>query len=545
MNSDCRQMIDVCKPRVYHDNIFHLTGLPVDASSRAIARRQDDLKAAEVSGDWKNEFRHVLMRKEIPTPENLRNAFVLMQDPERRLIDEFFWFWPLEWGSGKKDPALQHLLNGSYDAAIATWQTQQYAPGRVRMVSQHNLAVFYHQYAIGRELAALSDAKLPEADVQQMTEEWRLAFSHWESLAGDENLWGLVAERVRMLGDPRLTTGFVRRMRQTFPIAFDQINAHFALNYARMGRYSDARRHVGYMKETHQGLDDVERTVAEIFEPMEKRIGMIAACATEEAHNNPENGLKVAQDLLSSSKESLEVTKGLLDDGHSTRTQLFDLVATSCFACLIAYGNKTSDWEPCIKLLKEAEQLAVTEEFKRRVRENLAIAKQNQEAKTLHEICWFCKKNKADAKFSLEEKMYGEVKSATSYELIHTPTYDTNGNVIGHHHWSRGDSRSRIEDILNPKCIWKNIIITLPRCSACVKNYGGYAQIREYPAIKKLLTEGWKFGAKPSDDEMRKTCGWKTQREAQVEHDRPQVIGVLLLLLVPVLIGIISSICGC
>lgn len=545
MKSECRQMFDVCKPRVYHDNMFYLTGLPVDASSRDIARRQDDLKAAEISGNWESEFKHVFRGNGIPMPEKLRDAFMFMQDPERRLVEEFFWFWPLEWGNGKQDPALQYFLTGSHDKAVETWRTQQYAPGLTRTVSQHNLAVFYHQHAIGCELAALSDSKLPEKDVHQMTEHWRLSFSHWESLAGDENFWGIVTERVRMLGDPRLTTGFVRRMRQTFPIAFDQINAQFALNYAKKGRYSDARRHVGYMKETHQGFDDVERTVAEIFEPLGKRIQMMAACATEEAHNNPETGLKVAQDLLSSSKESLEVTKGLLDDRHSSRTKLFDLVATSCFACLIAYGNKTSDWEPCIKLLKDVEQLAVTEELKKRVRENLGIAKQNHEAKTLHETCWFCKKNKADAKFSLEEKMYGEVRSSSSNELIHAPTYDNNGTVIGHHHWSRGNSRSRIEDILNPKCIWKNITVTVPRCSACANIWGGYAQIREYPAVKKLLTEGWKFGAKPSDDEMRKTCGWKTQREAQVEHDRPQVIGVLLLFLVPVLIGIISSICGC
>jgi hypothetical protein len=532
MNSDCRQMIDVCKPRVYHDNIFHLTGLPVDATSRDIARRQDDLKAAEVSGDWKSEFRHLLMRNEIPTPENLRTAFVLMQDPERRFIDEFFWFWPLEWGSGKKDPALQHLLNGSYDAAITTWQTQQYAPDRVRLVSQHNLAVFYHFYAIDRELTALSHVQLPPAEFQQMADHWQLSFSHWESLAGDDDFWGIVTERIQVLNDPRMTTGFARRMRQAFPVAFDQINAHLALDYAKEGCYSDARRHVVYMKETHQGLDDVEQTVIKIFEPMEKRVGRMVDFATEAAKKDPANGLKAAQDLLDSSKESLEVTKGLLDDGHSTRTQLFDLVASTCFGCLIAYGNKTSDWKPCIDLLKKAEQLAVTEDLKKRVRENLAIATQNHEAKILHETCWFCKKKSADAKFSLEVKMYGDVRSSTSHELIHVPTYDKNGNIIGHQHWSRGNSDSRIEDYLNPKCTWTNIAVNVPRCSYCVNAWAGYSEKREYPVIRKLLTEGWKFGEKPSEDEMRKACGLKTQTEQQLQQFFSifAYIGIILLL---------------
>jgi len=521
VKSDCRQLIDVCKPRVYHDNIFHLTGLPVDASSRDIARRQDDLKAAEVSGDWKSEFRHVLRGSGIPTPENLRDAFVLMQDPERRFIDEFFWFWPLEWGSGKKDPALQHLLNGSYDNAIATWQTQQYAPRRARTVSQHNLAVLYHFYAIDRELAVLSDAKLPPADFQQMTDHWHLSFSHWESLADDDDFWGIVTERVRVLNDPRLTTGFARRMRQAFPVAFDQINAHLALNYAKKGRYSEARRHVVYMNETHQGLDDVEQTVIAIFEPMEKRVGLMADYAAEAAKKDPANGLKAAQDLLDSSKESLEVAKGLLDDGHSTRTQLFDLVATTCFGCLIAYGNKTSDWKPCIDLLKKAEQLAVTEDFKKRVRENLDIATQNHEAKTLHETCWFCKKNKADKGSTVKVKMYGEVMS----EFGHLGLLRDYSGLGGQ------------------KCVWKNITISVPRCSKCANGWGwgGYADANEYPSIKQLLKEGWKLGEGPSDDEMRKACGLKTRGQQALE----QLIGYVVVIGVLALIGGICSLCGC
>lgn len=503
MKSDCSQMIDVCKPGVYHDNIFYLTGLPVDASSRDIARRQDDLKAAEVSGDWKSEFRHVLRGSGIPTPENLRDAFVIMQDPERRFVDEFFWFWPLDCGTGKKDPALQHLLTGSYDLAIATWQTQQYAPGRARTVSQHNLAVLYHFYAIDRELAVLSDEKLPPADFQQMTDHWRLSFSHWEALANDDDFWGIVTERIRVLNDPRLTTGFARRMRQTFPIAFDQINAMLALDYAKKGRYSDARRHVVYMNETHQGLDDVERTVTEIFAPMEKRIGMMAAFAADVAQKHPEKGLKSAQDLLDSAKESLEVAKGLLDDGHSTRTQLFDLVATTCFGCLIAYGNKTSDWEPCIALLIRAEQLAVTEDFKKRVRENLEIATRNHEAKTLHETCWFCKKNRADIGSTLEVKMYGEVRASRKRDISEMFAVST-----------EREKMDILMDISGQKCEWKNISIKVPRCGGCVSIWGGsYPQKFEYPPVKDLLAKGWAIGGKPSDDEMRKALGMKSRAQ--------------------------------
>jgi len=519
MNSDCRQMIDVCKPRVYHDNIFHLTGLPVDASSRDIARRQDDLKAAEVSGDWETEFHHFERGSEIPTAENIRNAFVLMQEPERRFVEEFFWFWPLEWGSGKKDPAFQHYVAGYWPKAIEIWQAQQFAPGRMKIVSQHNLAVYCHFLAISREISVLSGAKLASADLQQMTDWWRPALSYWESLADDDGFWGIVSERVRLVNDPRLTTGFVRRMRQAFPVAFDQINAHLALEYAKMGRYSDSRRHVIYMKESHKGLDDVEQTVIEIFEPMEKRVGRMVDFAAEAAKKDPANGLKSAQDLLDSSKESLEVAKGLLDDGHSMRTQLFDLVATTCFGCLIAYGNKTSDWKPCIDLLKKVEQLAVTEDFKKRVRENLDIATQNHETKILHETCWVCKKNKAEAVSTLELQMYGEVSSEFNFGK-----FSSSNNGSG------------------KKCVWKRITIKIPRCRKCASFYRSIDPHNcTYLPFKDLWEKGWKCGEEPTDDEMRKACGLKTQTEEQLLKffSLSVYIGIILL------IYGICSLCGC
>lgn len=519
MESDCRQMMDVCKPRVYHDNFFRLTGLPVDASSRDIARRQDDLNAAKIAGDWKNEFRHFLESSGVPTPENLHDAFVLVQDPERRFIDEFFWFWPLEWGNGKRDPALQFLSSGSYHDAITTWQTQQYAFGRARMVSQHNLAVFYHFQAIKCELSLLGGTKLPSADFQQMTDHWHLSFSYWEPLADDDDFWEIVTERIRVLNDPRLTTGFARRMRSTFPVAFDQINAHLALDYAKQGRYSDARRHVTYMNETHQGLDNVEQTVSEIFEPMEKRVALMAESAVAFSRKEPESGLKAATELLESSKESLEVAKGLLDDGHCIRTQLFDSVASACFSCLIAYGNKTADWKPCINLLTKAEQLAVTEDLKKRVRENIEIAKQNHEAKVLHETCWFCKKRDANEGSAVKIKMYGEVRSDFS-DLFAMRKL-------------RG---------LGYKCVWKNITISVPRCSKCANGWGwGGGYTKEYPVIKQLLADGWKCGEKPSDDEMRKACGLPTQTQEALQ----QLLGIILVLGALALIGGICSLCGC
>jgi hypothetical protein len=43
---ECVALFDACTPHVYRHNAFRITGLPVDASTREIKRRMDDLKSA-------------------------------------------------------------------------------------------------------------------------------------------------------------------------------------------------------------------------------------------------------------------------------------------------------------------------------------------------------------------------------------------------------------------------------------------------------------------------------------------------------------------
>src|SRR5688572_27031454 len=106
VHSDCKPLLDACSPRVYRNNAFRITGLPVDASTRDIKRRIDDLRAAEEMGGGADEHSHAFALDPIPSLEDIREAARRLQDPERRLIEEFFWFWPMEWGKGKSDLAL-------------------------------------------------------------------------------------------------------------------------------------------------------------------------------------------------------------------------------------------------------------------------------------------------------------------------------------------------------------------------------------------------------------------------------------------------------
>lgn len=513
-SAECKPLLTACTPLVYVHNAFRITGLLIDASTRDIKRRVDDLKAAAEMGDDDDEHTHAFALNPPPTVDQIREAAHRLHDPETRIIEELFWFWPQEWGQGKSDPALGALRNGNKDAAFKLWSAAiEDAEEPAGTIAKHNLAVMYQMVALDSENVALT-GDLSAEQLATVAKYWTTCFKLWEEIADDETFWSLIADRIRHLDDHRLTTGFARRMRTTFPVAFDRINGMLAMQYAVKGKYDRAKKHIAYMNETHQGSDDVERVIGDILKPLEARVNDAVRAATAKFKEDATKGADAARELLDATKQPLAIARGLLDEGHAIRSYLFEHVYDACSTCLIAYGNKTEDWPTCIALLKTTEPLAVTDEARSKIRTNIAQAEKNHHEKTLYEICWFCKEAKA--------------------EMAHVLTVPMHGNVD--RKWQFGGTQ----------VTWSKLTAKVPRCAKCKKAHststnmgcglgvagallGSFAfpvgtivglivgvavgaiiarVIRprgtvsqsakaSYPPIQKLLNEGWAFGEKP------------------------------------------------
>ena len=118
---ECSALYDACTPQIYLHNAFRITGLPVDSSTRDIKRRADDLRAAAEIGDDQDEHTHAFALTPPPTVDNIREAVQRLNEPECRIIEEFFWFWPLDWDHDDSDPALTALRNGNTDVPFKLW----------------------------------------------------------------------------------------------------------------------------------------------------------------------------------------------------------------------------------------------------------------------------------------------------------------------------------------------------------------------------------------------------------------------------------------
>lgn len=87
--------------------------------------------------------------------------------------------------------------------------------------------------------------------------------------------------------------------------------------------------------------------------------------------SNPSLAHHEGQRLLDEGKALLRTAP--IEATSPTYMEARDLLAATLMHCAITYGNHTSKWEPCIRLLRDALDLADDAELKKKLRENLVI----------------------------------------------------------------------------------------------------------------------------------------------------------------------------
>lgn len=374
-NSSCAPLMEACTLALYQKNIFRVTGLPVDATSKEVSRQAQKLQMLEEYSGGTTGHQAAFPLSVPPTTDEIRAALSRMKEPEHRIVDEFFWYWPEEFGASKSDPAIQSLLAGDADGAIRLWVDREKGGSCVAL---HNMAIMYHMYAVDWTNYQLSDGVKSEVE-EKIKGYWKESFERWEKLVHEDRFWNLLKERIRSLNDEALTTGFVRRMLKELPDALDRINAEAALRLAEQGSIESARFHVNFMRDTHQGLDNVDGTSEMVLEPTKKRVEQHLKTSLSQANADPKRGSELAASVMAQCKPLM----GIFDLFHGKeahqRSELFDEVAESVLILLVGHQRATGDNGTFVNLMEQALAFATGIGVRERIIENISIARGNLE----------------------------------------------------------------------------------------------------------------------------------------------------------------------
>jgi hypothetical protein len=515
MNDANTLLIQLCTENVYNDNVFHLLGLQTTATPKQIRRRREDIEAAHEMGEaqWKREFLYLLGNRPVPTFEEVQMAFDHLGDPEYRIVSEFFWMWPLD----DDDVALRELTSGKRSVAINIWEQAALGYGKKRSIAQHNLAVLYQFYAIDAELQAIDSGDDPPAEFHKaMCDYWEKSFGYWEELTDNDDFWKIFGERMYEFNDPRLIDGFIHSLRKQFPVAFDNINARLAAEYARLNKFTEAKRHVDYMLKTMSGLDDVDETMRILFEPMQRKVKTIIRRYDEKIEGNPNDGISLAESLLKETYEIVNVVQGLLSQGHRIRTTVLTDIFTACNQYAVSCGNKTKRWKACLEFLEQLKPLACTYETRVLIQENIDIVTDNLAAEIARNTCCGCG---CMTDSSIIVPFFGDVKpTATDAEMLVVNEFkrkrkklnESLRKNIDHHdavsngcqvHWHRplsyGWQQGEPGQLPNfGKVSYKIVTIRMACCNKCRKTLS-FEKIKDKKSIVAMLKKNFKYGWEP------------------------------------------------
>ncbi len=506
----CEILVQAAVPEIYRANAFRISRLNVNSSTREITNQLRKNQMLEKYGDISVEQDSPFPI--VPSPDNdqIRLALNRLRDPETRLIDEFFWFWPDSPESANSDEALEYLSKNDIELAENIWVNNE-ATQTQSNVSKHNLAVLSHLQALDCELNG-QDLKKDE-----LQEHWEYTFKRWKVLFDHEGCWSRLTARVIEMNDPRLTTGFVKRLRESLPSAILQINAKLALNAAENEDMAKAKQHIQLVNNSGFGTNVGLSAINRVVEPVRNRVKITCKRFNDVRYADPQSELNAGKKLIEETKSTLKILDILLPNDSPIREGAHDEIGLTALGFIIAYGNKTEDnLEEAIIILEVIKSIVLGESAIARVSENYDIIKANYESKRIYNTCFFCKTNKPDEKFSVEQPMHGEINISYS------------GTT------------------------WKHLTVKVPRCEKCKKKetkkeiitaislvasiiagfvlakiyfqidpsmalFGGILMVvgfsyifighlvektrrnlfKQFPEIKELLDRGWTLGASP------------------------------------------------
>lgn len=374
-SGECRPLLDAATKSLFRKNAFRITGLRVDATSREVTTHVDKLKLMEELGQGQNAHTGVFALKPPPSLDEIRDALQKLKDPEQRLIDEFFWFWPEAFSLEEPDEGILAVQRGAADQAVAFWSPREEAPTN-GVVAHHNLAVLYHLCAVEWESHAIH-AEPDETRRRQTEQYWKGSLRRWEGLLADDHFWEILASRIRQIGDARLSTGFARRMRASLPDALNRVNVELALAYAAAGKLDEARRHVRFIGETHRGWASVEKAAKAALAPATARLKHQIKQAKEVAETNPAAAHEATNTLISQAQPLLDIFDLFFGEEEHSEKDLLDETATACVNCSVAYQRKTGDNTTFLSLLERTLPLADSVEVRRDIEGFIGKAKRN------------------------------------------------------------------------------------------------------------------------------------------------------------------------
>jgi len=374
---ECKALMEAVSAAIFRNNAFRISGLAVDATTREIHKHVDRLRIMEELGQGQCCHNSVFALRPPPTVDQIRQTLRRLSDPETRIVDEFFWFWPEEFGNSRADAAIQALLGGDCDTASKIWTARESNP-TTGTTAMHNVAIMWHLTALERAHYT-EGAEVDSSQCDILNETWCQSMKRWHQLMDDDLLWEKLSARIRQIDDPRLPTGFSRRMRRAFPLALAKMHAELALGYIDQKKMDLAKMHVNLLRGFAKNVEVMQIAVDLVLASAKGRLQASTQRVHNEALHSPEKADQLAGSLVAPTLFLVEVIEIFFDGGDYVGWEQLNETVSICTDCAIRFQRKTGKNEVFVDLLRRLQPLSTDDAVGKRIAEAISIGNKNIE----------------------------------------------------------------------------------------------------------------------------------------------------------------------
>jgi hypothetical protein len=367
--AECPTLRDAATPDVFLKNAFRITGLPVDVTTRDIAKQLAQRKLRAELGEVEDVRSSPFAREPQPSIQEIREAEQKLRNPEQRVVDELFWFWPLDPRGGKSDPALHALAAGDTSTAEQLWKTMESNPDK-GPIAIHNVAVRWHLTALSLERHWNSN-KADDKTRETLTKCWLYALKRWDQLITDNAFWAILATRVKALDDPRITTAFVAGMRATLPTALASINVALTLNHVENNENDLVVMHVRIMRDSRLVLAGPEEFSAMVLARAKGQIRHHIQVAQQHLQTSPTTAIEAAKELVGILVRYAKLFSVLGFANNSSANDILDEGAAVCMNCAVRANKHTGDDAAFVDVFGRILEVAKSPATRERAQKNL------------------------------------------------------------------------------------------------------------------------------------------------------------------------------
>src|SRR5579872_5395716 len=264
-------------PELYARNAFRVLQLPTSATDREVARRKSTVEKAIAHGLTIPPGAGAAL----PTPAcqdlvEVAAAAHRLSDPRQRIIDELFWFWP----ASEDDESIAKLRENAVQDAEVAWFEREDTP-EDSSIACHNLAVLHHLRALDQE------GSVRTAESAEATRAWEKAYRRWAQVLAEPATWDYLANRVRTIGDPRISAQSIREIRAGATGFIAAVTASLALKAMESKKPEQARGLVATLRASTLSQPDVAQGLRQTAAPLQARVSAMCKAATDAAAANP------------------------------------------------------------------------------------------------------------------------------------------------------------------------------------------------------------------------------------------------------------------